>query len=360
MLNVRTASLVALTVQATLHGILMKVSINESAYSTAVAVVLDELTKLVVCIGILTYFYRTDSAYSQLGDGASGTDPSSQRRSITGFMKYFVTEVFGSFKEFLSMGVPALCYSFQKNMIFLAVANLSPAMYQVLGQGKILTTAFFAHLILKKGFSKRQQLALLVLAVGVALAQLADAGTGSGESGNPLVGYFAMLLVCVSSGFSGVYIEYKLKSQTGSTEPKANSLWVRNVQLAIFGALSATIGAILSDGTGIAERGILYGFTGITWSVIMLSSLGGLLVAVVMKYADNILKNLATAVAIILVSIVSAMFFNFHISLLFVAGALLVITAVHLYSTNPPPTPAAADEEELGLRGDGEMQNLSK
>jgi hypothetical protein len=54
------------------------------------------------------------------------------------------------------------------------------------------------------------------------------------------------------------------------------------------------------------------------------------------------------------------MFFNFHISLLFVAGALLVITAVHLYSTNPPPTPAAADEEELGLRGDGEMQNLSK
>ena len=110
MLNIRTASLVALTVQATLHGILMKVSINESSYSTAVAVVLDELTKLIVCIGILVYFYRRESGYLQLAGEGSSAEPA--QVSTAGFAKYFISEVFGSVREFLSMGVPALCYSF--------------------------------------------------------------------------------------------------------------------------------------------------------------------------------------------------------------------------------------------------------
>lgn len=44
--------------------------------------------------------------------------------------------------------------------------------------------------------------------------------------------------------------------------------------------------------------GLLAGFDGLVWLVALNLSLGGLLVAATMKYADNILKCFATAIAV--------------------------------------------------------------
>ncbi|VDK38633.1 unnamed protein product [Anisakis simplex] len=78
--------------------------------------------------------------------------------------------------------------------------------------------------------------------------------------------------------------------------------------------------------------------------MIMISSLGGLTVAVVIKYADNILKAFATSIAIVVACIASAAFFGFRPTIMFVGGAALVIGAVFLYSLFPykkryKPTP---------------------
>jgi len=60
---------------------------------------------------------------------------------------------------------------------------------------------------------------------------------------------------------------------------------------------------------------------------------GGLVVAAVMKYADNILKGFATSVSIVLSSIISYFFLaDFHPSLLFLIGAFLVLVATFMYS----------------------------
>ena len=61
---------------------------------------------------------------------------------------------------------------------------------------------------------------------------------------------------------------------------------------------------------------------------------GGLVVAAVIKYADNILKSFATAVSIVTSTIVSMLVFGFMISELFVGGSLLVFVAVGVYSRN--------------------------
>lgn len=46
------------------------------------------------------------------------------------------------------------------------------------------------------------------------------------------------------------------------------------------------------DGAIIQEYGILYGYDEVVWAIIGLYALGGLTVAVVVKYADNILKGM--------------------------------------------------------------------
>ena len=50
--------------------------------------------------------------------------------------------------------------------------------------------------------------------------------------------------------------------------------------------------------------------------------------AMVIKYADNILKGFATSLSIILSSILSVFLFDYNITLMFTFGGVLVIGAV--------------------------------
>ena len=62
-----------------------------------------------------------------------------------------------------------------------------------------------------------------------------------------------------------------------------------------------------------------------------MNSIGGLLVAVIIKYADNILRCFAQALAIIFGSLGSYFLFNFELTPSFLTGVLLVILAVFFY-----------------------------
>ena len=60
--------------------------------------------------------------------------------------------------------------------------------------------------------------------------------------------------------------------------------------------------------------------------------------AVVVKYADNILKGFATSAAIIISCIASMYLFDFVLSVEFTFGAALVILATYMYSKYVPKT----------------------
>lgn len=83
------------------------------------------------------------------------------------------------------------------------------------------------------------------------------------------------------------------------------------------------------------ENGLLRGFDLIVWIVVLFQALGGLIVAVVIKYADNILKAFATSVAIVVSSVTSIFLFSHYPKLLFIFGASFVILAVIFYSIFP-------------------------
>lgn len=155
--------------------------------------------------------------------------------------------------------------------------------------------------------------------------QKKEASVLDGSDQNYVAGLIAVVISCLSSGFAGVYFEKILKGSSAS-------VWVRNVQLGIFGTLLGLLGLWWNDGAAVAERGFLFGYTDLVWCVIFNQAFGGLLVAVVVKYADNILKGFATSFSIIISTVLSIYLFGFHVDLLFTVGAGLVIGAVYMYS----------------------------
>ncbi|CAE8737255.1 unnamed protein product, partial [Polarella glacialis] len=114
------------------------------------------------------------------------------------------------------------------------------------------------------------------------------------------------------------------------------AMWVRNIHLAMFAFLVAFVGAYTKDSAAIAAKGFFQGYQPITCLVVVLEASGGIIVALVIKYTDNILKNFATAISIVTATTLSIIFTGFVIHPLFVLGTVAVLGAITIYQRNPP------------------------
>ena len=88
------------------------------------------------------------------------------------FQQELDTDIFKKPSDTLKVGVPALLYVVQNNLLFFALSKLDAATYQVTYQLKILTTAFFSVTMLNKRLDRIKWISLLLLTAGVALVQL--------------------------------------------------------------------------------------------------------------------------------------------------------------------------------------------
>lgn len=78
-----------------------------------------------------------------------------------------------------------------------------------------------------------------------------------------------------------------------------SSIWIKNIQLSVFSLILCVISMVYQY-RPITINTFMYGFNKWTWACILIQTCSGLLVAIVMKYADNILKVFAAAISIIL------------------------------------------------------------
>ena len=77
------------------------------------------------------------------------------------FISELSTHIYHSPYEILKLSVPSFLYTVQNNLLYLALTNLDAATYQVCYQLKILTTAMFSAIMLKKHFSNFKWLSLV-------------------------------------------------------------------------------------------------------------------------------------------------------------------------------------------------------
>lgn len=242
----------------------------------------------------------------------------------------------------------------QNNLQFVAASNLDAATFQVSYQMKILTTAAFSVLLLRKKLSPSQWFALLFLAIGVGIVQIQTTGGGAVKavaaaissppsldvhSMNAAKGFLAVAAACFTSGLAGVYFEMVLKNSPAD-------LWVRNVQLSAFSLLPALMPVLFAHQPGSGFGGLFHNFGGWAWATVVIQVFGGLVTALVIKYSDNICKGFATSLSIVISFVASVALFDFQMSFTFILGSMIVLAATWLY--NQPAGSPTSGKESVG------------
>ena len=181
------------------------------------------------------------------------------------------------------MAVPAALFVAQQLLVIVAASHLDAVTFQICSQSfKIVPTALFAVWLLGQALTPSQWASLPVLALGTVFVTLNGSNASSGGSasavtaaaapGGLLIGLSASILSGLSSAFAGVYFERYVKGRHGQ------SLWVRNLQLSLYGTPLAAAYALLVDGRALRARSVhgglleaaFEGFDAVVWSVVLL------------------------------------------------------------------------------------------
>lgn len=148
--------------------------------------------------------------------------------------------------------------------------------------------------------------------------------------------------MAVLSGFSSVVLEKVLKGSPAVT------IWERNLQLGTCSIVLA-LNSVAFSGAG-NDVAKIFGFQSpMTILIATASAIGGILVALVMRYADNVVKCFATAVGICVTSILSLFIFGEQATKLLVIGTGIVIISILNFNAEPPAVTVAPISSSFGM-----------
>lgn len=218
----------------------------------------------------------------------------------------------------------------------------APTSFQIFSQFKIVTTAIFTVFYLKRHLVIQKWISIVVLTLGVMIFQSSRAASMSSlkksltSATDATTGFVLIMIACLISGFAGTFTEKVLKGSK-------SSIWANNFQLSFFSLIPASLPilydlAISLTSSADVSPPITFrpfeAFGAWAWSVVALNVVGGLLVAMAVKYADSILKSFAASVAVILTFAITFLFMGSTFTLPSLFGAFLVIVAVLAYNAN--------------------------
>lgn len=261
------------------------------------------------------------------------------------------------------MVIPALLYTLKNSLQYVAANNLDSQTFEGVSQIRSLLVALFSTVLLGRTLSLSQWTSVLLLMGGVAMVEFSGGadlspilsmkdlkdGTAFHEArniwglkaaGNAAAGHLArrsatyegidedtavvhpelhhfvgiptLVIASIASSLAGVYFEKVLK---GYRSDHAASVWIRSVQLSFYSIWPALLLSLLFSGESTSlKAGLFDGYNVATWLAIILHAAGGLLVAFVIKHANNVAKEFAIGVSVITGSLVSVSLFDVQLN----------------------------------------------
>jgi len=231
------------------------------------------------------------------------------------------------------MFLPAFIYWCMNLLSYVALSRIDAAMFTICAQCKILTTALFSMLFLGRKISMTKWRALCCLVCGVititefslqenARKHATDIPeTQAKDMYEFMLGTAAVLLEVTLSGFCSIYFEKVVKSRKVKL-----TVFDRNVQLATY--------SIILYLPNFFWDGLFANWSFMTIIVSFLGAAGGILVALSVKYADSIMKSIATSGAIVFTALFGYLFLDGPMGLPTVVGSIVTICSIMNYTAD--------------------------
>ncbi|KAK1161070.1 putative UDP-sugar transporter protein SLC35A4 [Acipenser oxyrinchus oxyrinchus] len=273
---------------------------NKIPFSSSSCVVLIELAKFIVSLGLL--FLR-------------------DRHSL---------HIAVSWKHVVPYAVPALLYAVNNNLVVFMQVHMDPSTFQVLSNLKIASTALLYSAALRKHLNCRQWLSLaLLMAAGICHTyssmgtpkQKVDEAIPGTQFHITALGLLLLLVYCIVSGLAAVYTELILKTQR-------LPLNLQNLFLYFFGIV-VNSGAHLASAE--VSSGFFDGYSRWVGVIVVTQALNGLLMSVVMKHSNNITRLFLISCSMLVNAVYSVALFNLQLTPLFFVSVFFIALAIHLY-----------------------------
>lgn len=316
-LNFKHVVLIAICLQNAFYTLLRKYSVQSENVSSKEILLLSEVIKILVSTFLVV---TSNEASDAQGHGV---------QKLTWLVAH-------SGKMFVLAGI----YGVMNILSFVALMYIGAGEFTICAQLKVLTTAAFSVIIIKTQLSWTRWRALFLLVLGctlVASPSLSHLGHEKEDISAYLkaVGFGAVLTEVCLSGFASIYFEKVVKSTTEKV-----TIWERNFQLSLYSIViyffiiiyETNSAPLASSLDGAPPRKFGENWSLLTVFVAILSAAGGLLVAATLKYADAILKTLATAGAIVLSTVLGHYYLGGPLDLNMIIGALVAIISILDYS----------------------------
>ena len=231
--------------------------------------------------------------------------------------------------------VLGLLYAILNNLVFVTLLYIDPGSMEVIGQLKIPLTAYMLYKVFHKRYRRMQIIGLSIITLGAVMVrlELVQCLIGHQEENSVCasapIGVSLILVMCLLSSCAGVANEYLLKM-----EEENGSLFWQNVQLyastMLFNMLNVVFRNRNNSDFWVLEK-MFEGYSWITWLLVFNIALVGIVVSLTLKYADNIVHVVGTALAMVFSMLFTVIMTEYVLQVYAGIGIVMVLCGGLLY-----------------------------
>jgi len=236
--------------------------------------------------------------------------------------------------------VPVLCYVASDVLNFVLFEHkVSPTLFACVKQSRIVITAIMHRFLLGKNVSPIQWIAVLQLSLASILFVAEDTGKSApaGEvqdRSNEMVGVMWLLFKCFLDSIAVVWMDKYFKQLDEAGFPYSEQQVVFSVQSLISSVIFVMV---YNKQDFFSGRPLFDGFNDGAWVSALLTAFYGILVSLVLRYLDSMIKQFQALCSVIVTTWCDQIFFGKVVSLVDWVAIMTILISVFLYKLGAAP-----------------------